>query len=64
MILRTYKGAVTTACRRSGRYDFAWQRGYYEHVIRTEDELSRTREYIINNPAQWELDEHNPNICR
>ena len=37
-----------------------WQRNYYEHVIRTDDELNRTREYIINNPMQWELDEENP----
>jgi REP element-mobilizing transposase RayT len=27
-----------------------WQRGYYEHVIRNDDELSQTRQYIINNP--------------
>lgn len=37
-----------------------WQRNYYEHVIRTDDELNKTREYIINNPMQWELDEENP----
>ena len=37
-----------------------WQRNYYEHVIRDEDELNRTREYIINNPLQWALDENNP----
>ena len=28
-----------------------WQRNYYEHVIRSEDELLRTRKYILNNPA-------------
>jgi putative transposase len=39
-----------------------WQRNYYEHVIRTDDELNKTREYIINNPMQWELDEENPNV--
>ncbi|MEW6709450.1 MAG: transposase [Candidatus Riflebacteria bacterium] len=27
-----------------------WQRGYYEHIIRNEDELAETRAYIINNP--------------
>jgi hypothetical protein len=37
-----------------------WQRNYYEHVIRTDDELNKTREYIINNPMQWELDQENP----
>lgn len=38
----------------------AWQRNYYERVIRNEDELSRAREYIVNNPMKWELDKENP----
>lgn len=37
-----------------------WQRNYYEHIIRDEDELNRIREYIINNPARWAEDENNP----
>jgi len=37
-----------------------WQRNYYEHIIRTEEELNRFREYIQNNPMQWEMDEENP----
>jgi len=37
-----------------------WQRNYYEHIIRDENELNRIREYIINNPAQWEFDRENP----
>ncbi|MBL7074911.1 hypothetical protein ISS37_06705 [candidate division KSB1 bacterium] len=37
-----------------------WQRNYYEHVIRNEDELNRIREYIINNPLRWEYDRDNP----
>jgi REP element-mobilizing transposase RayT len=35
-----------------------WQRNYYEHIIRNDDELNHIREYIINNPLQWELDEN------
>jgi putative transposase len=33
-----------------------WQRNYWEHIIRNETELNRIREYIRNNPAQWESD--------
>jgi len=33
-----------------------WQRNYWEHVIRNEPELHRIREYILNNPMQWESD--------
>jgi len=37
-----------------------WQRNYYEHVIRNEDELKAIREYILGNPARWNEDENNP----
>jgi putative transposase len=38
-----------------------WQRNYWEHIVRNEPELNRIREYIHNNPAQWELDKLHPN---
>lgn len=34
-----------------------WQRNYYEHVIRNEQDLFEVRNYIQNNPLQWQLDE-------
>jgi hypothetical protein len=37
-----------------------WQRNYYEHIMRDEEELNRLREYIVNNPAQWAFDNENP----
>lgn len=37
-----------------------WQRNYYEHVIRNENELNRIREYILYNPLQWQFDRENP----
>jgi putative transposase len=37
-----------------------WQRNYYEHIVRDERELSRIRQYICNNPLQWETDQENP----
>ncbi len=33
-----------------------WQRDYYEHVIRDENDLNNIREYVINNPKNWEND--------
>ena len=30
-----------------------WQRGYYDRIIRNEQELWATRRYIINNPKNW-----------
>ena len=31
-----------------------WQTDYYEHIIRNEFELERIRNYIQNNPLNWE----------
>ena len=41
-----------------------WQRNYYEHVIRNEISLGEIRQYIVNNPAAWEMDELNPQRAR
>jgi len=40
-----------------------WQRNYYEHVIRGEEEWNRIREYIHTNPARWALDRENPAVA-
>jgi len=37
-----------------------WQRGFYDHVVRNDDDLARIREYIATNPLRWSLDEENP----
>jgi putative transposase len=36
-----------------------WQRNYYEHIIRTETELDYVRQYIVNNPINWQIDINN-----
>jgi len=36
-----------------------WQRNYYEHIIRNDESMHRIREYIANNPLQWEFDREN-----
>ena len=33
-----------------------WQRNYYEHIIRDENEYNRIAYYIETNPALWEKD--------
>jgi putative transposase len=39
---------------------YFWQRNYYEHVIRNDEDLNRAREYIQLNPLKWEEDDLNP----
>ena len=60
VVIRAYKAAVTGLCRSANRFDFGWQRSYYEHVIRDEKELHAIRQYIVDNPTKWELDFDNP----
>ena len=35
-----------------------WQRNYYEHIIRNENELNNIRHYIKNNPIKWQDDNY------
>ncbi|MDP2175284.1 MAG: hypothetical protein Q8K70_05165 [Bacteroidota bacterium] len=51
-IIRGYKSAVTTYARKNN-IEFNWQKGYYEHIIRSSDEFERISNYIINNPQKW-----------
>lgn len=63
-IVRSFKSAATKHVNEiRGTPGFPlWQRNYYEHIIRNEEELTRIRNYIVNNPLQWELDRENPAV--
>jgi len=37
-----------------------WQRNYYEHVIRNEDDYGKIAEYIADNPRRWAEDALHP----
>jgi len=36
-----------------------WQRNYYEHIVRDEEEWQRIHDYIAANPINWALDREN-----
>lgn len=38
-------------------HDFAWQARFHDEIIRDDNMLVRVREYIRNNPLQWEFDQ-------
>ncbi|MCC7477995.1 transposase [bacterium] len=56
-----FKASVTSAARHwTGNAELAvWNRGFHEHVVRSEPALNAIREYIANNPRKWELDRYN-----
>lgn len=59
-LIRAFKSSVTRIARGHGFEGRFWQRGYYERVVRNDDELARVRQYIQVNPEVWDLrdDEH------
>jgi putative transposase len=57
-IIRGYKAAVKTFAT-TNQVEFDWQPRFYDHIIKSEKELNKIREYIIFNPAKWNLDRNN-----
>ena len=49
-IVRTYKAASTRMIRQTANLEFAWQRNYYEHVVRNEESLNRIRQFYYGKP--------------
>src|SRR5215510_13334345 len=49
-IVRSYKAVSTRLIRQTANADFAWQRNYYEHVVRSDESLNRIRQHILDNP--------------
>ena len=41
--------------------DGIWQKSYYDHIIRNEEDYHRIWQYIDDNPANWEEDRYNIN---
>ena len=39
--------------------DKLWQRSFWEHIVRDENEHQQIAEYINNNPIQWDIDKLN-----
>ena len=58
-IIRGFKSAVTKQINviRNMPGIPVWQRNYFEHIIRDEESLWKIREYIVNNPTNWQQDE-------
>ena len=58
-IIRSFKSSVTQQYQLlTQNYSTKiWHRGYYDHVIRDEEDLENTHNYILNNPFKWIEDE-------
>lgn len=52
-VIKQFKGVVTKQVCSS-----IWQRNFYDHIIRNENDLITKMEYISSNPEKWEEDEY------
>ena len=59
-ILGAYKMAVTRRIGRELNATGIWQRNYYEHIVRGEQDLQNKTDYIHANPSLWDEDDNNP----
>ncbi|HBB90342.1 MAG: hypothetical protein A2X22_11535 [Bacteroidetes bacterium GWF2_49_14] len=51
-VIRGFKGAVKTYASIHD-IDFHWQGRYFDRIIRNDQELDLTRDYILDNPRKW-----------
>ncbi|MEH2235225.1 transposase [Nostoc sp.] len=58
-IVRWYKGRCTFEINQIYQ-GFRWQERFHDNIIRNEFALNKIRQYIINNPINWERDREQP----
>ncbi len=53
-VIGSFKSIATLQCKRIGYTDDKlFQRNYYDHIIRNEDDYFTKANYIKNNPEKW-----------
>ena len=60
LMIRYLKSKSTYEIHKHGFNKPIWQRNYYEHIIRDENDFNKINEYIVNNPERWDRDKNNP----
>ena len=59
-VISSYKSNCTkTINKTQNNIYFQWQLRFYDHIIRDKRFLNNIRNYIINNPLNWDKDEEN-----
>ena len=59
LIIRYFKSKCSYELHKNGFSNNLWQRNYYEHIIRNEYSLFYIRQYIRDNPMDWNEDRNN-----
>lgn len=59
--IQRIKSSITKEIRNKyNDFIFWWQKSFFDKIIKNDEQLNKTREYIINNPLKWEFDKNNP----
>lgn len=60
-VIRSFKSETTKQIRKliNKPQFIVWQRSFYDHIIRNEYSLFKIRQYIKDNPTNWDKDRNN-----
>jgi putative transposase len=57
VVINQYKSSVKRWCNKNGFDHFRWQSRFYDEILHNENSIDIIREYIYNNPRNWNEDE-------
>lgn len=60
-LIGAYKTRVSASIHKLGFTEFAWQRSFYDHIIRNNYSYENIAEYIKSNPSNWSKDRFHKN---
>jgi putative transposase len=68
--IKAFKGCVSKAWREEGPGEARWQKGCFDHVLRTAESCAEKWQYVVQNPVRaglvgrWEDWPYQGKICR
>jgi len=54
-LINRWKSFSANLLQRNGLIGPCWQRGFYDHALRKDEDIRTTAEYIVNNPVRLGL---------
>jgi REP element-mobilizing transposase RayT len=57
LVIKQFKSAATKQINPKTIF-FAWQPRYHDIIIKDKEQYSKIKNYIINNPINWEKDKY------
>ena len=58
-LIGAFKTTSSKLIHQNNLSEFKWQKSFHDHIIRNDESLNKIREYIRNNPMNWDDDSEN-----